>query len=139
VVTERLVDWQVEEADLSGCIGILKRGSVEARYTHLVAEVVEASLPGDQVLHVLDDEMGKVNVLGIVAGGHRSQTVIDRAHRHAVVAAGAGVGVAVAGRDHVQANRRILDGARPQNSEKQKDARRHSDRHRSAQRQNSTV
>jgi len=119
VVIRRWIEGQGEEADLSRGEGIGKGRAVKGGNAHPVAQVVEASLPGDHILHVLDDEVAEVVVLEVVAGRGRSEAAIDCPHRHAVVAAGARVGVTVAGGDHVQADRGQLGGAGRKRSGKQ--------------------
>ena len=77
------VDGQIGETDRIAGGGIGKGRSVEAGDPHLVADVVHACLPADEVLHVLDDEVDGVAV-GVAPRRRRGQAVVDRTHGHVV-------------------------------------------------------
>ena len=54
----RLVDREVRKCDALREVGIRERREVDGARAHLVAEIVDARLPADQIFDVLDHEMG---------------------------------------------------------------------------------
>ena len=108
-----LVDREVCEANaLEGVVVSERRDNLSAR-PDSAAVVVEAHLPADEVLHVIDDEVGSVVVRDVTRAGRGG---IDGTDRHRV----GGVVVRGTGRGHVQADRRVLDSLRGQTAGKQK-------------------
>ena len=113
-----LVDGQVIEGN-----GLSEPGVGEGREAygvgaHLIAQVVEAGLPADHVLDVLDDDLYRVGVREVVARRGCSQTVFSRADGH-------GVGDVVVGSaccHHVEGHRWVLDGPRGQGAGKKQAA-----------------
>src|SRR6266545_921056 len=97
---------QVEEGDVLAGVAVGERREVDVGRPHPAAVVVKARLPADEVLDVLDHEMGGVVVLAVVAGKVRGQAVVNAADGHGV----RGVVVAVAARHHVQADPGSLGG-----------------------------
>ena len=107
VKAAQLIDGEVSEADLLAGVVIGEGGEVEGVDAHLVADVVEADLPADEVLDVLNDEMSGVQVADGGAGRGSGEAVVDRAHGHAV----RGLIVGVARGHHIYADRGVLNGA----------------------------
>jgi hypothetical protein len=80
----------------------------------LVAEVVDARLPADEILHVPDGEVESVEMNVVIAGGGGAKALIRRADRHGVDR----VVIGVAGGDDVERDRRVLDRLRSQAARK---------------------
>jgi hypothetical protein len=64
--TDYLVNRKVREADSLDVNVVRERSDILVYRTKPVPDVVEADLPADEVLHVLDDEVGWVDVRGSI-------------------------------------------------------------------------
>jgi len=78
------VDRQVDEGDALDGPGIAVRRELDGVGAPLVAEVVEAGLPADQVHNVLHDHMDCVVVKKVVARSIGGQAVSDGADVYGV-------------------------------------------------------
>ena len=95
-----------------GLEAIGKRCKVDGVWAHLVADVIQAHLPADQVLDVLNDKMRLVN-MGRRVGSWRREAIVGAPDGHGI----RGVVVCCTGRHHVEEHGWVLDRLRGEMAE----------------------